>query len=135
MTYRIIDKTTKKFLRDDTVFNKETEQAIMSVNAPQYGIYSKYMGGDTEQYHCIWTDTRTSEDLAKIKKDKQRAIEIQKAKDFIIEFDYVENKVLREKQLHDIDILDTKSDRIDMTYREILLKKEHCVSLIEEKIN
>lgn len=122
MIYRIIDKTTKIFLRDDTVFNAETEQAIESI-PPQFGLNSKWV--DTE-----WIDTRTDADLAKIEKDRQRAIEIQKAKDFIIEFDYVENKVLREKQLHDIDILDTKSDRIDMTYREILTKKEEYAKLL-----
>lgn len=54
---------------------------------------------------------------------------IQEAKEYLKDFDYVENKILR-NQLKGIDILDIKSDKIDMTYREILEEKERLINLI-----
>lgn len=67
--------------------------------------------------------TKTFDDLYKLE-------QIEVAKQFISDFDYVENKIVREQQLYGNDILDEKSDKVDMTYREILTKKEEYIKLI-----
>lgn len=78
-------------------------------------------------YEC---DMFRTKDKTKTFDDLYQLEQIEVAKQFITDFDYVENKIIRESQLYGNDILDTKSDKIDMTYREILAKKEEYVKLL-----
>ena len=77
MIFRIIDKTTKMFLRDSESFKSETEQAIQSTHAPKFGKDSRYVGQD-ENNQPIWEDTRTQEQLDAIALIREKAIEKQK---------------------------------------------------------
>lgn len=55
--YRVIDKTTRLFLRDDITFDSTLEEGVISEQPPTYNIRSYWNGNS-------WEDNRTDEEIA-----------------------------------------------------------------------
>ena len=88
MIFRIIDKTTKLFIRDDVSFNEETEMAIDS-KPPKFGYNSKWNGTD-------WEDTRTQEEIDALALEREKQAKIQEAKTYLSSTDWIYAKCVEE---------------------------------------
>ena len=98
MIFRIINKETKMFKRDDTRFNIDTEIAL-PVNAPKFGYNSKWVGtvlrmSDGTIGH--WEDTRTQTELDLIKTTSENNASVQIAKQYLTDTDWIYAKCAEE---------------------------------------
>ena len=84
---RIINKQTKMFKRDDTIFDS-TELAIDS-KPPKFGYSSKWNG-------TSWEDTRTQEEIDLIKTTSENLASVQIAKQYLTDTDWIYAKCAEE---------------------------------------
>lgn len=123
--YRIIDKETNKFLRDDTTFNKETEIALDV--KPASGLYEPMW--DVEK----WIEGKSDEELATLKAEQEAKATLQANIDYLSSTKYVEenyNILLKVDEEKAEQYLASTSNTYGITVQEILKKRAEIVTSI-----
>ena len=129
MIYRIINKTTKEFLRDDFTFNPDTEIAF-AIEPPR-GMYKPILDIDTK----TWSEGSTDEELATIATNKATALEKATAITYLSNTNYVAinyNNLLKVNEDMAEKYYNGVSDTYGVTVEEILKRRASYIAYLNE---
>jgi len=129
MIYRIIDLTTKEFLRDDFTFNPDTELAF--AKGPPRGLHKPVLDTENE----TWSEGLTDEELAIIEENKATALEKQTVITYLANTNYVSNNysdLLKVDEDMAEKYFNSVSDTYGVTVEEILKRRASYIAYLNE---